>query len=113
MAAIAATVTDIYLGKIYRWTPLTAADTATAIEVAGYVDKSVQFTGTFGNATVVMKGSNDGAIFENLTDPQGNDISKTAADLEQITEATRHIQPTFSGGDGTQSVSVTVFAIRR
>jgi hypothetical protein len=113
MSTINPTITDMVLGKLYTWANVTAADTASAIECGGYVDKSVQFTGTFNGATAVMKGSNDGITFETLTDPQGNDISKTAVDLEQITEATRHIQPTFSGGGGSQSISVTIFAVRR
>ena len=98
-------------GLVAIWTPLTSANpNGDAFEWIHGRDRSVQLTGTFGNATVLIQGSNDGTNYVTLTDPQGNALSFTTAGLEQIEEATRYIKPTSSGGDGTQSVTVTIFA---
>lgn len=101
------------LARIISWTPLTSANNVgSAMEWVHGRDRSVQITGTFDSATVILQGSNDGSIWSTLTDPQGNAISKTSADLEQISEATRYIRPSTSGGGGSQSITVTVFAAR-
>ena len=95
---------------VILWTPLTAANpNGTAIQMGGSSDRCVQMVGTFGSATVKLQGSIDGTNYFDLTDPQGNAISKTSAAGEQIMELTRYIKPVSSGGDGTQSVSVYVF----
>src|SRR3990167_8910225 len=94
------------------WGALTAADlTAIAVKVAGLTDKSVQLQGTFaGSCAVALHGSNDGTNYHLLTDPQGNDITKTASDLEAVSEATLWIKPVMTAPDATTSVVVTVFA---
>lgn len=112
MATITGTVTrvsdpgvrDVWIAS---WPAMGNADTGTAIAMSGSPDRSVQIEGTFGSATVVLQGSNDGSNWQTLTDPQGNDISKTSADLEGILELTRYVRPVTSGGTGT-SVTVTV-----
>lgn len=112
MPAIAYTV-DSGLGwRSYTWTGVTEADTFVAAEVGGQTDRSVQATGTFGSATLLVKGSNDGTTYLTLTDPQGNAISKTADALEQIEEGTRYIQPTHSGGTG-ETIKVIIFVVRK
>lgn len=92
---------------VVTWT-MGNADTGVAVSLASATDRSVQFTGTFGSATVVLEGSNDGTNFVTLTDPQGNAISKTSAALEQIEELTQYIRVSTSGGTGTTIVA-TVF----
>jgi len=53
-----------------------------------YADRTVQFYGTFGGATVQLQGRLDVVGgYEPLTDPQGNAITKTAAALEAVLEA--------------------------
>ena len=112
MAAIAYTV-DSGLGwRSYTWSNVTEADTFVAAEVGGQTDRSVQATGTFGGATLLIQGSNDGTTYVTLTDPQGNAISKTANALEQIEEGTRYIQPSHSGG-GSESIKVIIFVVRK
>lgn len=91
------------------WETLTEADTANAISLANKADKTVTVTGTFGSATVVMKGSNDGANFYTLKDAQGDDISFTAAGMSIILENPLFIKPTFSGGT-SQDVDVIIVA---
>ena len=73
-------------------------------------DKSVQVTGTWGGATLVLQGSNDGDTWFTLNDPAGVDISFTANGLMQILEGTRFTRPVTSAGAGTD---VTVALIER
>lgn len=109
MATIAPTITSLPRSvHLVVWSNVTNADTCSAAELSGDGDRSVQIAGTFDSATVVVAGSNDGSNYIVLTDPQGNAISKTAAAIEAITEVTRYIKPTFSGGAGTQSLTVSM-----
>jgi len=91
----------------------TAPDTGTPFDVssvpgAGGADRSVQITGTFGDNTVVLQGSNDGTNYVTLSDPQGNAISKTTASIEAVLEYTRMVRPAFTAtGTGT-SIVVTL-----
>lgn len=110
MAVVTPTITRVDDGGVravylVQWSNIGDADTCTAVPMSGGSDRSVQITGTFSSATVVIQGSNDGTNYAPLTDPQGNAISKTAASLEAISELTRYIKPTTSGGS---SSSVTV-----
>lgn len=97
-------VRNVYIAT---WAAIGDADTCTPIPMSGASDRSVQIGGTFGSATIVIQGSNDGTNYLPVTDPQGNAISKTSAAIEQILELTRFIKPTTSGGTGS-SVTVTV-----
>jgi hypothetical protein len=98
---------------VRKWTPLTAANNVgDAYEWPWGADKSVQVAGTFGGATIVIQGSNDGTNYHTLTDPQGNAVSFTVAGIEAITENTRYIRPSLSGGDGTTSLTVTLLCRR-
>lgn len=83
------------------------ADIGLPIEMTDYADRSVQVEGTFGAATVVIQGSNDGTNFQTLRDPQGVALSFTTAGLKQILETTRLIRVSSSGGTGT-AVTVTM-----
>lgn len=112
MAVITPTMTKAAGGGspnvyIVSWAAMGNADTGTEVQMSGASDRSVQIEGTFGGATVVIQGSNDGTNWQSLTDPQGNAISTTAAKLEQISELTRYVRPSTSGGVGT-SVNVTL-----
>lgn len=99
---------------VISWTPLTSANAAgDPIEMAGSSIRSIQFSGTFDSATIVLQGSNDGTNYVTLTDPQGNAISKTSAGLEQIEETTRYVRPSSSGGSGSQSITATLLIVRR
>lgn len=118
MAVISPAITpanpaDPTSGYVVVWATVTNADTcaATPSNISTYVDRSVQFSGVFGSATAVLNGSNGSALtYVALTDPQGNAISKTLTNtLEQVEEATVYCKPTFSGGDGTQSITVTMY----
>ena len=92
---------------------MTESDTFVAVgsRWADYSDRSAQIVGTFGGATVVVNGSNDGTNYAPVTDPQGNAISKTSAAIEAISEATLFVRPTHSGGTA-ESMNV-ILVMRR
>lgn len=94
---------------VVTWAALGDAEAGDAVCLAQYSDRSVQIDGTFGGATVVLEGSNDGVTYFTLTDPQTTAISKTAAALEAVSELTLYIRPRTSGGTGS-SVKVTLIA---
>jgi hypothetical protein len=96
-----------------QWTPLLNGDSGAPYSMAGFADRSVQVTGTFGaGGTVLVEGSNDGTNYVTLSDPQGVALSKTAAALQEISQISRFIRPRVSAGDGTTSISVTLLARR-
>lgn len=112
MATIKPTVTDVTFrgnGAAFQvqWTPCTENDTCAAVRLPEYADRSFQVEGTFGGATVLLKGSNDNSTFEGLRDPSHTAISMTSAGLQAVLENTIYTQPTYSGGSG-QSLTITM-----
>lgn len=104
---------------IFQWTGLTnrTSDTGDPLNLPHFADRSVQVKGTFGTGgTVIMEGSNDREsdtpTYFPLVDPQGNDISFTAAGGEQILETTYLIRPRVTAGDGTTDLTVTILVRR-
>lgn len=93
------------------WSGLLSGDVGDAYELPAWSDRSVQIEATFGDGTITFQGSNDGTTYYPLTDPQGNAIAKTANALEQISELTRYVRPSFSGTTGT--AGVVTFLARR
>jgi hypothetical protein len=86
---------------LFTYDNLDELDLAPAgFEAPEYANKSVQVVGTFGTATIIIQGSNDGTNWVTLSDPQGTAISKTAAFIEQILENTRFVRPLVSTGAG-------------
>ena len=96
---------DAYIAE---WAEISAAiTTGDALEKVQLTDRTVQMTGTWDGATIVMQGSLDGVTYFTLTDPQGNALSFTADGLESVMEATRFIRPFRSvAGGGTVDVKV-------
>jgi hypothetical protein len=98
---------------VFTWTGLDSDDSGIAIECVDYTDRTVTVTGTFGVAgSVTLQGSNDNTNWFALTDPQGNAITKTSAGMELVVEAPVYIRPLVTGGDGTTSLTVTLFCRR-
>lgn len=81
-----------------------AADEEGASWEAGIGDRSVQMSGTWNGATVVLQGSHDDTTWFTLTDPLGNAISMTANGLKQINELTRYVRPDVTAGTPTSVV---------
>ena len=96
---------DVIAGVISVTWALGAGDTGKPVRLASYPDRTVQITGTFGSVT--LRGSNkpnpDDAVagdWFNLTDPQGNAITLTAAGGELIAENPMWVSPITTGGSG-------------
>jgi len=112
MATIKPTVTDVSFkgnGSAWQvqWTPVTEADTCAVVKFPEYADRSIQVAGTFGSATVVLNGSNDGTNFAGLRDPSHTAISITSAAIQAVLENTVYTQPSISGGTG-QSLTISM-----
>lgn len=94
---------------IYTWASMATGDTGTPLQGPGFTDASYQVGGTFGGATVVIEGSNDGVTYGTLVDPFNVALSFTAAaGPVQVMPICRYIRPRISGGTG---VAITVTAI--
>lgn len=100
---------------LVSWAAMANGDTGAPFSGFGLKDGSVQIEGTFGvGGSVTMQMSNDGTNWQAAADPQGNDVTKTAADLETLLDIVgRQIRPNVTAGDGTTSLTVTLFGVRR
>ena len=106
MASVAATRSDTVISGVTSVTwSLGAGDTGKPVLFAQYPDRTVTVTATFGSAT--LRGSNKAAPDDtvatdwfNLTDPQGNALTFTAAGGELIAENPLWISPITTGGSG-------------
>jgi hypothetical protein len=111
MATTPSTITEVPGGgHVVSW-PTMANDDGKPLEGAAAADRSVQFEGTFGGATFVLEGSNDGTNYHTLKDPFGNGIEVTAAGFVGVMEVARYVRPRGSGGTGTD-VDVFLFIKR-
>lgn len=92
---------------------MTNGRTGAPFEFSQWANRSVQVFGTFGaGGTLRWEGSNDGVNYSVLTDPQGNNLDFTAAKIEAVTETTWWVRPRVTGGDGTTTLTVILFARR-
>lgn len=96
---------------LYTWVLTNTDSVGAPITAHEFGDRTLQVTGTFDSATVVLEGANV-STYTTLTDPQGNSMSKAAAAIEQVMEVPRYTRPNSSGGSGSQSVTVTLFCRR-
>jgi len=108
MATIARTqaTTNNRLLRIERWLSMALNDVGEVLPFAAYTDRSVQVSGTFGGATVLIEGSNDNSSWFTLTDPAGDALSFTAAGLRQVTEIAYYARASVVGGNGTTAINV-------
>lgn len=100
---------------IGSWSGLLNTDDGAPVELAAFADKSVQITGTLGvGGSIQLEGSMNGTDWGLLTDPQGNNIVKTALtnSIETITELVRYVRPRVTAGDGTTNFTVHLLARR-
>lgn len=120
MAVIPPAITQLQTlyGHVWAvvWTPITNADTCGPIQLSGAADRSMQVFGTFGASSCAVQGSNEvsndsAAIthFVALHDGQGNTIAMTTPDkIIAVAEVTNWIKPVVTGGDGTQTLTVSM-----
>lgn len=93
------------------WTPVTESDTCQAVEFSQYPDRCMQVVGTFGGATAILQGSNDGTNWFPIKNVQGTALSMAAAGGQQAAEGPRFMRPSASGG-AAQSLTFTLFMRR-
>jgi hypothetical protein len=99
---------------VAKWTPMANGDVALPIDITDFADRSVQINGTFGaGGNVIVEGSNDGVTFNTLHDPLGVALGTiTAATLVHILEMCAQMRVRVSAGDGTTSLTATMFSRR-
>ncbi len=93
-----------------RWSGMAGAETGAAGGSARWRQKSIQVFGTFGGATVVLQGSNDGTNWAGLTKDGTAAVSFTAAGIATVWEDTLYVRPVTSGGAGS-SIDVIVVGV--
>lgn len=109
MATVGPVKDDKAKTPIYQWVGVATGDTLLALDMAGIggVVSSVQISGTHGGATNKLQVSNDGAVWFDLNDKDGNAVSATANAFFELNTAARYIRPAVSGGTG-DSVTYTL-----
>lgn len=98
---------------LWKWEHLTSADGAgvpLGKQFSEYADRSVQIAGSFDGASVLIEGSHDGVNYHPVTDPQGNDISKTVAAREQMVELDLFVRPRLVNAGAATDITVTILA---
>lgn len=98
--------------KVYTWTNVTEADTFQRLSLDAPAEEiTVHVTGTFGGATVSVKGSNTDSDGVTLLRMSGASATATTEDLFSLLDRPLYITPTHSGGS-SESVTVRV-VVRR
>lgn len=93
---------------VYTWANVTESDTFQRLELDSLAQEiSVHIKGTFGGATVVMKGSLSDEEGTTLSQLGSLDASATAEDIFSLLDRPVYITPTHSGGT-SESVTVSV-----
>ena len=103
-------------GVAIGWTPLANGDDGQPWDTQDFSQVSVQVLGTFGAAgNLKIEGSNEvtPTNWALLNDVQGTALDVTAAKIEQVQEIPRWIRPRVSAGDGTTSLTVRLWGVRR
>jgi len=97
-------------GFAVAWGPLAVGDTGQPIDLLSNADRTLQVEGTFGAAGALqLEGSNDGVNYRVLHDPQGNKLILSQAQITHLTEIPAFMRPNVTGGDGTTSLTLTMF----
>lgn len=97
---------------IATWTAMGNADTGTAISVPYAAEITFQVSGTFGGATVVLEGSNDGTNWSTLGAMVGTNCSLTSAGIRKASENPVFVRAKTSGGTGTAVVATVALHAR-
>jgi hypothetical protein len=95
--------------KSITWETLTSTNVDGVAAVVANAEVSITITvnGTFGSATVIIQGSNDGTNWHTVKDVLGVAVSLTAAGMVSLSDLPLYIRPSTSGGGGTQDIDVT------
>jgi hypothetical protein len=118
---------------LYTWPTVTEADTCDPVQAPGYADRSVHAFGTWGGATLTIQVSNERAgitaypsyqigatppevanaagppaNFVSAHDPQGTALTMTADKIEEVSELSAWLVPTFTVLGTSRSVTVAL-----
>lgn len=98
---------------VVTWPNLNGANnTGAPVLFPQHSDKTVQLTGCFNTATIVIEGSNDGTNYSNLTDRVGNVVSFTAAGLKSIMDSPLYVRPKVATNGAATDVEATMLMRR-
>lgn len=97
---------------IYTWAELGNADDGAPVSIPYAANNVIQVEGTFGGATCVFEGSNDGTNWhtlhsERISSSASMTLSLTSTALRHVLEQAVYLRPKTSGGTGT-SLTVTM-----
>lgn len=93
------------------WSGVVEATTAgDAVSFARYDKVTVEVVGTFGGASVQMKGSNDGSNYQTMTTEGSQPMTFTAEGVKIAYEAPLFLKPVIANGSGPTSLTVTAVA---
>lgn len=100
------TVIDDNKYALVSWVNITGDDTPQPVALGKLADKTVQFTGAAGGATVELHGSMDGTNYVALTKDGTNKIAFSATAMQWIWENPKFIKPVVTNGDSATAFSV-------
>jgi len=88
------------------WIDMANGDEGEPFILSQYADRSVQAVGTFSGADITIQGSNDTITYATLSDPIGDPLLMSLAQIKQVLEVSATIKPVVANGDGSTSVSI-------
>lgn len=104
MATVSPVQTPTSEGGVPRflWEALATGDTINSLTIRSQygLAASVQMTGTWGGATVVLQVSNDGSTWFTAKDVDNANVSATADAYFEISSSAAYMRPGISGGTG-------------
>lgn len=99
--------------QVVKWAAVSEDDTCAPAAIDGK-DRCVQFTGTWGGATLQLHGANEEAgTYLALRDLDSNDIEATSDATgrpTQVRDATRWVKPVATVAGTGRSVTITISA---
>lgn len=109
MANVQPVITDTIPGCVVATWALANGDTGVPVGYGGYVERSVQVSGTFGaGGSVQMEVSNDGVNYT-----IGGGIVAAALGPQPVSFPALYMRPHCTAGDGTTALVVTLFMAKR
>lgn len=98
---------------LFTYAMTTANLDGSPVEMLEKADICMQVTGTFGGATIILQGSNDGTNWFGLNNVAGSTaISFTAAGGAQVIERPRYIRPFLSVAGAGATIAATLLLRR-
>lgn len=117
MATVTPTITYPGAGDgsviLYTWLLTTANPDGAPIQGPEWADRTWTAAGTWGGATLVAQGGNDGATWMALSNASGGaDVAATANDVFSTVELPLFVRPNLTVVGAAAAVTVTLLARR-